>query len=100
MSEEERQRLMKLGDQVFERWQELEQSGKTSLQIYSNIPKAATLEDLNPREMNNAELTIILQMLESLNPQVMTQQELDDTQEMLQSRFFDDLSEYEDEEDD
>ena len=62
MSEEERERLMKLGDQVFARWQELENSGSISKINYINVPRAQVQE----QDSLNAQEQEILRILFSM----------------------------------
>lgn len=68
MSEEEkaeRERLIKIGDQVVARWEQSEKSGQVSVQTYDDVPRAATME-IDTQQIDASELFQILAMLKQL----------------------------------
>lgn len=60
MSEEERNRLIALGDKVFAQWEKLETSGQVSNKNYINVPRGVIdLAEVKPEQVDSTILDFI-----------------------------------------
>ena len=66
MTKEERERLLKIGDQVIARWEQSEKSGQVSVQTYDDVPRAVTME-IDTQQVDLEELLQMLGMLKQLS---------------------------------